>query len=267
MTATRFCLFSLFFSSLAILPAQKLKIQTGLTHEGQDSIRIQSKSATWIYHTEGAGFASLYDRDGKDWISYHPGNRSAGEFRGIPNLGVVAHPGYEGNRGAKTRVVRNEAIFARLQSETNDGKWLTQWDFHPGFARLTILRAGEPYWFLYEGTPAGKLDLDTGFWGLPDGIRRSYRDIWNADIEGAEWVYFGDTKSKRVLFVINHQDDQANDQFWQMESNMTVWGFGRQYRCCGRYMTAVPAQFTVGFVESTKFNNIRKAVEKARRAH
>lgn len=251
-----------------LLPAQKLHLENDIPHQGQPSIRIRTKSATWIYHTEGAAFASLLDRDGNDWIGYQPGNRSAGEFRGIPNLGPVAHPGYEGpTRGANTRVLQNEANRRiLLESRTKDGKWLLQWDFRPEFARLTILQAAEPYWFLYEGTPNGKLDLETGFWGLPDGVRRSYRDLWNADIQGPEWVYFGDTKSKRVLFVINHQDDEANDQFWQMESNMTVWGFGRQYRCCGRYLTATPAAFTVGFAETANFKKIRKAVEKARRA-
>jgi len=25
---------------------------------------------------------------------------------------------------------------------------------------MTLLRAGQPYWFLYEGTPGGRLDLE-----------------------------------------------------------------------------------------------------------
>jgi hypothetical protein len=242
-------------------------VEENVQHEGQQSIRITTQSATWIYHAEGGGFASLLDRDGKDWISYHPGNRSAGEFRGIPNLGAVGHPGYEGNRGMRTVMEEGGSKRARLRSTSADGKWELAWEFHPGFARLTIVKAAEPYWFLYEGTPAGRLDLQTGFWGLADGVRRPMDEIWNSDITGNEWVYFGDTGSKRVLFLVNHQDDAANDQFWQMESNMTVWGFGRQYRCCGRYMTGAPAKFTVGFAESTKFPAIRKAVERAVREH
>lgn len=250
---------------LCVLPmalAQPVPIEEGVMHEGQTSFRVTTQSAKWVFHAEGGGFASLYDRDGKDWISYHPGNRSAGEFRGIPNLGVVAHPGYDGAKGMKTTVEGR----SRLRSASVDGKWVTVWDFRPDYARLTIEKAGEPYWFLYEGTPAGRLDLTTGFWGLPDGKRRPMTETWNADIKGAEWVYFGDASSKRVLYLINHQDDDANDQFWQMESNMTVWGFGRQYRCCGKYMTAAPARFTVGFIESTEFGRIRKAVEKVSRA-
>ena len=247
--------------------APRVEVTQGVQHEGQQSIRIATKSATWVFHAEGAGFASLYDRDGRDWISYHPGNRSAGEFRGIPNLGVVAHPGYEGAKGSATEVERRGGGSVRLRSASHDGKWVTVWDIYPDFARLTIEKAGEPYWFLYEGTPGGRLDLRTAFWGLPDGIRRSMNETWNSDIQGREWVYFGDTGSKRVLFLLNHQDDGANDQFWQMESNMTVWGFGRQYRCCGRYMQGAPARFTVGFAESADFRVIRKVVEKASREH
>ncbi|MEZ5355310.1 MAG: hypothetical protein R2762_21965 [Bryobacteraceae bacterium] len=234
-------------------------------HEGQRSFRVKTKSATWIFHAEGAGFASLIDRDGKDWISYRPGNRAAGEFRGIPNLGTVAHPGYEGEKGSRT-VAERKWRGVRLRSTSRDGLWATTWDFRRDFARLTVDKAGGPYWVLYEGTPGGKLDVETGYWGLGDGVRRSMKDTWNADIEGQEWVYFGDERSPRVLFLVNHQDDRANDQFWQMEESMTVWGFGRQYRCCGRYMEAAPAKFTVGFVESTDFAKIKKAVERAARA-
>ena len=250
---------------LLILPpldAQEIRLERDLVHQGQQSVRISTPTATWIYHLEGAGFASLLDRDRRDWISYRPGNRSAGEFRGSPNLGVFAHPGYTGDRGASTTVERVSPAHVRIRSSNAGGDWITIWDIFPTYARLTVQKAGEPYWFLYEGTPAGQLDLTTGFWGLPDGIRRPLTETWDADIEGPEWVYFGDTTSPRVLFLINHQDDSANDQFWQMESNMTVWGFGRQYRCCGRYLTQTPAQFTVGFAETTDFPSIRRGVER-----
>ncbi len=130
---------------------------------------------------------------------------------------------------------------------------------------MTVLKQDKPYWFLYEGTPAGKLDLESNFYVLPDGRRRPVSENWNADIQGPEWVYFGDTQSKRVLFLINHQEDEANDQFWQMEGNMTVFGFGRKYRCCERYLTAAPARFTVGFSERTEFDEVKLDIESAYR--
>jgi hypothetical protein len=46
-----------------------------------------------------------------------------------------------------------------------------------------------------------------------------------------------------------------------MENNMTVFGFGRQYRCCDRYLTAVPAKLTIGFAETKQFPEILKIVE------
>ncbi|MEZ5400016.1 MAG: hypothetical protein R2729_10140 [Bryobacteraceae bacterium] len=235
--------------------------QEGVMHEGQPAVRVSTPAATWIYHTEGAGFGSLLDRDGRDWISWRPGARSAGEFRGIPNLGAVAHPGYTGERGAKTSIGPSEAGSVRLRSVSADRRWEMTWDVRADRADLTIDNAGEPYWFLYEGTPAGRLHIDKGYWGLPDGVRRSPRETWDRDIEGREWVYFGDADSPRVLLLVNHQDDSANDQFWQMEGNMTVWGFGRQYRCCGRYLTATPARYTVRLVESADFPKIKAAAE------
>jgi len=242
-----------------------VEVETGVEHQGQGAIRIRSAETAWIYHAEGAGFASLVDRQGLDWISYRPGNRSAGEFRGIPNLGVFAHPGYSGEKGSRTEILRGGPVMARIRSESNDGKGALVWDFWPGFATLTVERTGEPFWFLYEGTPAGRLDLASAYWGTPDGVRRSLTETWNQDLAGREWVYFGDTSVRRALFLINHQEDSANDQFYQMDGNMTVWGFGRQHRCCGRYLTA-PARFTVGFADLSQdaagsFDEIRRAVE------
>jgi hypothetical protein len=262
MTASAFFLFCCAWAA----SAQPMRVEEDVFHEGQRAIRVTTPAATWVYHAEGAGFASLYDREGKDWISYHPGQRSAGEFRGIPNLGLVNHPGYDGDKGARTVIEKKSAGHVRLRSVTKDEKWVTVWDIYVDRAQLTIEKAGDNYWFLYEGTPAGRLHLEAGYWGLPDGRRRPLTDTWNADIAGPEWVYFGDTSSRRVLYLINHQDDTANDQFWQMEGNMTVWGFGRQYRCCGRFLTAAPARFTVGFAETTDFRRIQRQVRKVIRA-
>jgi hypothetical protein len=67
-----------------------------------------------------------------------------------------------------------------------------------------------------------------------DGRRRPMSESWSGDLPGPEWLYFGESGGRRALFLVNHQDDDANDQFWQMEGSMTVFGFGREYRCCGR---------------------------------
>ena len=234
-----------------------------LDHAGQRSLKIETDNATYLYHMDGAGFASLYDKDGNDWITYRPGGGSAGEYRGIPNLGVYAHPGYAGESGGTSTVEARGPIRVRVRSESRDGGYVTIWDFFPQFARLTLAKAALPYWFLYEGTPGGKLDLDSDFVVTSTGLRRPVSESWSGDLPGPEWVYFGDGRLKRALFLANHEDDEANDQFWPMEGNMTVFGFGREYRCCGRYMTAAPAQFTIGLLEDPEFARARVAVESA----
>jgi hypothetical protein len=224
-----------------------------LQYEGQETLRIRTRGATYFYHKDGAGLASLLDKDGNDWISYHPGGRSAGEFRGIPNLGAFAHPGYSGDQGARSQVVHQGPLKTTVTSENSAKTWVTRWEFYPDYARMTILKNETPYWFLYEGTPGGKLDEDADFHVISDGLRRLNKEHWSGDILGPEWIYFGDERLKRMLYLVNHQNDDATDQFWPMEGNMTVFGFGRQYRCCGRYMDAAPASFTIGFGEDSEF--------------
>jgi hypothetical protein len=46
---------------------------------------------------QGSGFASILDKDGRDWISYRPGNKAKGEYRGLPKCGQPTkffHSGY-----------------------------------------------------------------------------------------------------------------------------------------------------------------------------
>jgi hypothetical protein len=194
-----------------------------------------------------------------------PGGRSAGEFRGIPNLGKFAHPGYTEGTGSDSRIESAGPLRVRIVSERHDRKYAAAWDIFPTYARLTVLKHGEPYWFLYEGTPAGKLDLRTNFQVTSSGLRRPITETWSGDLPGPEWVYFGDANSPRVLYVVNHAEDDAPDQFWQMDGNMTVFGFGREYRCCGQYLNWSPAQFTIGFAESTAFDSVSRTIDSAYR--
>jgi hypothetical protein len=228
-------------------------VEDNVMHQGQPSLRIRTPRAMYVYHKEGGGFASIIDNDGHDWISFRPGGGSAGEYRGIPNLGECFHPGYTGAKGSRTTLESVGPVRVRFRSETADGRYAAIWDVYPSFARMTIERAGGPYWFLYEGTPGGKLDVPEDFWVTSTGARRSVADTWNGDLESPKWVYFADAKLDRALFLASHQDNTSNDQFWQMESNMTVWGFGREYRCCGKYLTAAPAQFTIGLLEARDY--------------
>jgi hypothetical protein len=239
-----------------------VNVKDDVPFEGQGSYEIGTPSATYFYHKEGAGFAGMRDRDGAEWIGYRPGGRSAGEFRGIPNLGPFAHPGYTGETGSKSRVESSGPLRIRIVSERQDGRYAARWDVYPTHAHMTVLRNAEPYWFLYEGTPAGKLDLATGYQVHSNGLRRPIIESWSGDLPGPEWIYFGDRNAGRVLYLVNHSDDDVPDQFWQMEGNMTVFGFGREYRCCGRYLEG-PREFTIGFAETTAFGAVADAINSA----
>lgn len=236
-------------------PELLLKLKPRVTvdeveHQGQRSFRIETMSAAYVFHREGGGLASLYDPEGNDWISYRPGGRAAGEFRGIPNLGDVFHPGYSGERGARTVLVERAPDRAVLDVRSSDGRWHARWEFLPDRAEMTLLKAGAPYWFLYEGTPGGRLDLESGWWMGSDGIRRSMEAHWSGDLPDPEWVSFGAGGSSRVLTIAAHQAGDEMDQYWPMDGLMTVFGFGREYRCCGKYLRLTPARFSLRLAQA-----------------
>jgi hypothetical protein len=246
------CLAGLLVNQRALAAEAAITVQE-IEYQGQTSFKIVTPSATWIYHERGAGFASLIDRDGDDWISYHPGGGSAGEYRGIPNCGVCFHPGYT---NSTSRVIRSEPHHVTIYSETMDGAGCAgMWDIYPDHATFTMLKTKGNYWFLYEGTPAGKLQ---GSIVRSSGERTPLSEVWSKDIPAPEWIYFEAADRNRSLFLIHHEDDDIVDQYWPMEGNMTVFGFGRKYQSLDRYLTQTPAHFTIALRESRKFGSIRK---------
>src|SRR6267154_5041362 len=62
-----------------------------------ECLRIETPSATYLYGKRGAGFASILDPDGHDWIGYRHGDKALGEYRGLPKCGQPVkyfHCGY-----------------------------------------------------------------------------------------------------------------------------------------------------------------------------
>ncbi len=134
-----------------------------------DCYKIETPSATYVYGKRGAGFASILDKQGRDWMSYQPGGNARGEYRGLPKCGQPTkffHCGYgygqyQTENPFSSRVTMQEAGRVRIESETRDGKSACRWDFYPDHATMTLLRIDLPtFWFLYEGTPGGKLDAE-----------------------------------------------------------------------------------------------------------
>lgn len=234
------------------------------SHEGQWTVMVVAQNAKYYYHKRGSGFASMLDKDGKDWISYHPTGGSAGNYRGIPNIAPAGfHPG-KGEKNKDTRILNIGPIKITLYSETQDEKWGCIWEIYPNYATMTLTKKGEePYWILYEGTPGGNFDIDSDYWVLSNGEKLPASESWVGDLPDPEWVYFGDNHLNRVLYYALHEDNDKLDQYWQMEGNMMVFGFGRQYPCCDTYLTEVPAHLTIGFVETNTYSEVSKVIQSA----
>jgi hypothetical protein len=234
------------FSSPVFVPL--VSIEDDIMFQGQTSFCVTSPSGTYYYHKAGAGFAAIIDAEGRDWLGYNTLAGSAGEFRGLPNLGEVFHPGYTNS----TSTIKNSGpVRVSISSTSTNGQWTCRWDIFPTYARMTLTERGGSYWFLYEGTPWGSLNLDRDYMVRAPGIRTPITQTWVATLPSPEWAYFGDNATARVFYMVHHETDNTPDQFWQMEGNMTVFGFGRQYPCCGKYLNTVPATFTIGFGEDS----------------
>ncbi|MCY3718129.1 MAG: hypothetical protein OXG07_01060 [Anaerolineaceae bacterium] len=225
-----------------------LSLTRDLDHEGFASIRIDSPGVSWIYHLEGGGFAGMIDSAGADWISYRPWGGSDGNFRGIPNL---VHPEsyfHPGRTGCSSEVVASGPLRVVIRSRSNDDAWISEWRLEPDCARLTVLKAARPYWLLYEGTPGGRLDEQGDFMLLADGQRFAASERWEVDrLPEPGWIAFGAAGSRRALWLMRHVADGDADSYWPMESNMTVFGFGRSGLT--KSLVRVPAHFSVGLAD------------------
>lgn len=255
-------LYRVTFGAPAVV-APLVSVADDVPFRGQASFRISTPSATYHYHKSGAGFAAMEDRQGNDWLGYQPAGGSAGHYRGIPN---AVHPEghfHPGGTGCASTLVSRGPLRVRISSESKDGKWACAWDVFPGHATLTVLRKDHPYWFLYEGTPGGKLDPETDYVVRSNGERTPAGTRWTGDLPAPEWLYFGDGALQRVLFLSHHEDDGAVDSYWPMEGNMTVFGFGRDG--LRKHLDAVPQRFTIGFSEEPGHAEVSKAVLSATR--
>ncbi|MGA9115643.1 MAG: immunoglobulin domain-containing protein, partial [Bacteroidota bacterium] len=235
--------------------------QGEVNYEGQLSFRINSSRATYYYHKEGAGFASMIDTDSKDWIGYHPTGGYAGEYRGIPNLGDVFHPGYTNG----SSVLQDQGpLKATIRSVSDNGLWEGIWEILPSYARFTLRQMGGSYWFLYEGTPGGSFNVATDYVVRSSGAKTPASLLWAGDMAAPEWVYFGDAAMRRTLFVVHHENDAQPEYYRDGDGAMTVFGFGRDnVPCCPKYLNTVPQRFTVGFAEDSAFAPASRAISNA----
>jgi hypothetical protein len=223
---------------------------------GFETIRLVTDNATYHYHKTGGGFASLFDVDENDWISWNPAVGPAGDFRGVPNMlhpndGGYFHPG---RTTAETSITRRGPLKITLRSNSLDGLWVTQWEVYPTYARMSVQKVveGKSFWLQYEGTPGGTLDLATDLVTRSDGTTTTAGQSWTGDLVDEEWVYFTDPALDRSLFAYHQPDDTLVDSYTPSGaagSGMTILGFGRSAN--SRFLKDLPQYMTIGLVEET----------------
>jgi hypothetical protein len=216
------------FSAPSVAP--RITVTDDVTDEGQSTIRIATQAGTYFYQKAAGGFSSLVDADGNDWIDFHPdpGSGSAGEFRGIPNMGPAFHPGHT---DVTTQIIAQGPLKLTLESFTTAGNRRVRWEFFPAYARMTVVEFTGNYWFLYEGTPGGSMN-DEDFVVRSDGTQTDRFTSWSdtdglGSSNGQGWAYFGDSAVDRFLFLAHHETDAIEDSYFNLDDNMTVFGFGR----------------------------------------
>jgi hypothetical protein len=269
-------------------PAHEVRVRVSdvTIHGDMDCFKVETPSATYLLGKKGSGLASLIDKEGHDWISYRPGDKARGEYRGLPKCGQPTkffHCGYgygqyRTENVFTSRIVRQTPDHVRVESETRDGKTAGAWDFYPDHATFTLLRIDLPtYWFLYEGTPGGKLDPQGDFVLRPDRVRTDLDTPWSAVVP---WICFGAAESPGGLVLVNHQGPEPGETdsyvSWPFAreadgsyQDMTVFGFGRKgYKELVQHvpdLKRLPARFTIALVESADLAKARAAAERSRR--
>lgn len=213
-------------------------------YQGNDHYVIKTKAVTYYYDIAGGGFSRMLDTYGNDWISFkqitsdYP-QGAAGTFRGIPNMvyqgddNGAGHPGFD----------QCTSWFedGKLYSESVSKKWKWRWTFYDDHARLEVLTIDpeRKYWFLYEGTPGGKFDPNTFYFGSnTEGPTSKTPDFFKgeAQFQPLLWAYVG-VKDLDMTFYMAHSTDTPqkglisylgnSEAGVQSKDGMTVFGFGR----------------------------------------
>ncbi|MFO7671104.1 MAG: VCBS repeat-containing protein [Bacteroidales bacterium] len=240
---------------------------TDIVEQDIQGFKIETPSATYIYDRAGGGFMSMMDQNGRDWIGFKkedypgPGN-AASRYRGIPNLGIggedadAGHPGFD---RCITKVIAPNVI----ETTTKSGLWKFRWAFYDTYAKLTMVKTlpGMPYWFLYEGTPAGSYDPGKMYWGNNlDGRRKDFPDLLeNTGIfNNYNWLYVGQEGYPRILFFRQLRPDEQADLFSYMGNTrggsdrspdgMVCFGFGRAHHTTP-VLQGNNQEFIIGFVD------------------
>ncbi|MBT5708518.1 hypothetical protein OAH36_02775 [Verrucomicrobia bacterium] len=238
--------FLILLASLFSTQIQAVEISE-TTYEGRAQFLIRTESATWYLDRAGGGFSRLIDQDGQDWIHFRknplkqfPASAAAG-YRGIPNLvygsmnpdAGAGHPGFD-----RCRSVQLNA--QTIQTTSLSRKWRWSWRFTESHAVFTMEKTDpeHAWWFLYEGPIAGSFAPKEKYWATDElGLSTDIPSKSNQLFGQWQWAYFGDRRTPRVLYLVQHEIDPLPDTLWYLGSSdggsssavdgMMVFGFGR----------------------------------------
>jgi hypothetical protein len=159
---------------------------------------------------------------------------------------------------SSTRIEKVSDAHVRIGLTSENGKWQGQYDFYADRLDFTMraVSPGYKYWVQYEGVPGGEMDDSDFYYASGNTERRSIRQALISDLPAPEWIAFGDAAAPRMLYVLHHEDDSHPDDYVS-RPDMTVLGFGRRNK--DKFLTT-PQKFSLGFVESTDYDTVSKAV-------
>jgi len=224
---------------------------------GLPAFKIETPSATYFLEKKGGGLSSLIDRDGNDWLGFHPqpGSKAGGEYRGFPNAvhkqgGSYFHAFNAHVDAVQTKVERADPGYVSIIAESNDGKWRSRYEFFATHCTFTVIKkpVNKKYWVLYEGVPGGEFKLNDWWMTSATKYPQPMSKQHAGDIPEPEWIAFGDAGGARSIVLLNHEDDDYPDSFYQMDRKMTVFGFGRQR--LDAFHSKVGQRFSIALVES-----------------
>jgi hypothetical protein len=232
-------------------------------YEGTKHFVVKAGGITYYYDQQGGGFSRIIDEEGNDWVGFkrepwgdYPASAAAA-FRGLPNLVFqgdddgAGHPGHQ--------KCRSWWEGDRIITESLSGKWRWTWEFGPNYARLDILQTDpeRPYWFLYEGTPGGKYQPGSCYFGHNQkGPLRDQYDFFKEEthLGRYRWMYTGQDQQERIFYLVHLNQDEKGDIISYLgnseagidsQDGMTVWGFGRDTET--HPLLSGPQQFVIGF--------------------
>ena len=237
------------------VPSQ-VTLTNNVVYEGQESYRIITEQATYIYHKLGGGFASIVDNDGLEWIGYKEKDKEGGE-RGFPNLGEFGRPGSDLGR---SKILSMGPVHIAFQSETLDRKTVFRWDVFPRFARLTVLRSAKPYSVEFDGLPAGNLEFRTSFAVNSDGRKIYPRQDWNKSLPDPHWVYLGNDRTVRSFFMVNRDLIDKADDFSVADGKYVSFAFGRKGRNGERLIQGAPGSFVFGIIDDVDYLRVNREI-------